>query len=51
MISKIQGPKGLNEKGMNVPLNIFLLQEIQRMNFVLYLVKKTFNDIIEAVDG
>jgi len=21
------------------------------MNFVLYLVKKTFNDIIEAVDG
>ena len=51
IISKLSGPKNLNEKGMAVPLNVFLLQEIQRMNFVLYLVKKTFNDIIEAVDG
>lgn len=51
MISKIPGPKNLGEKGMRVPLNIFLMQEIQRMNRVLYLVKKTFNDIIDAVDG
>ena len=36
---------------MRVPLNIFLYQEIQRMDYVLYLVKKTLSDIIEAIDG
>ena len=50
-IQKLGGPKGLNERGLRVPLNIFLSQEIQRMSYVLYLVKKTFNDIIDAVDG
>ena len=51
MIAKLGGPKGLTEKGLKVPLNIFLYQEIQRMQYVLYLVKKTFTDIIQAVDG
>lgn len=28
MIKKISGPKGLTDKGMQVPLNVFLFQEI-----------------------
>jgi dynein heavy chain, axonemal len=30
IIKKISGPKGLNDKGMTVPLNVFLFQEISR---------------------
>lgn len=51
LINKMPGPKGYMEKGMNVPLNIFLSQEIVRMIYILYLVRKTFTDIIDAVDG
>jgi len=45
------GPKGYPDKGMLVPLNIFLSQEVDRMVHILYLVRKTFQDIIDAVDG
>jgi len=45
------GPKGYPDKGMLVPLNIFLSQEVVRMVHILYLVRKTFQDIIDAVDG
>lgn len=30
IIKKISGPKGLADKGMLVPLNVFLFQEVQR---------------------
>lgn len=30
-INKLNGPKGLNQKGFEVPLNTFLMQEIERM--------------------
>eukprot|EP01016_Furgasonia_blochmanni_P034142 TRINITY_DN3649_c0_g3_i3.p1 TRINITY_DN3649_c0_g3~~TRINITY_DN3649_c0_g3_i3.p1 ORF type:complete len:391 (-),score=171.77 TRINITY_DN3649_c0_g3_i3:593-1705(-) len=48
-IAKLSGPKG--EKGPTVPLNIFLYQEIQRMQRVIGLVKKTLVDIKLAVEG
>lgn len=50
-IAKLPGPKNFPDKGFKVPLNIFLFQEIQRMNNILYIVRKTLNDIIEAIDG
>ena len=50
-IKKLNGPKSLQERGMTVPLNIFLFQEIQRMKRVVSLVKKTFSDIVESIDG
>jgi dynein heavy chain len=50
-IKKLNGPKGLQERGMTVPLNIFLFQEIQRMKRIVTLVKKTFSDIVESIDG
>ena len=50
-IKKLPGPKGLNERGLKVPLNIFLYQEIQRMKNILDIVKQTFANIIDAVEG
>lgn len=51
MIKKISGPKGLNDKGMTVPLNIFLFQEISRFQMVLNIVRVTLTNIVEAIDG
>jgi len=31
LVKKLPGPKQLPERGMNLPLNVFLFQEIQRM--------------------
>jgi len=55
-IKELTGPRGYpggqeKGKGDKIPLNIFLSQELQRMNRIINLVKKTFSDIIEAVDG
>jgi len=51
ILAKMPGPKTYPDKGMLVPLNIFLKQEVDRMTHILYLVRKTFSDIIDAVDG
>ena len=50
-IRKLPGPRNLAEKGMQLPLNVFLSQEIQRMQRVISLVRKTFLDLIDAIDG
>jgi len=36
---------------MALPLNVFLYQEIQRMQRVIAEVRKTFVDLIDAIDG
>lgn len=50
-VNKLPGPKQLQDKGLSVPLNIFLYQEIQRMQRVIGFVRKTCSDVIEAIDG
>lgn len=57
-VTKLKGPKGYPSDpsngggiGYNVPLNVFLSQELQRMDRIIIIIKKTFSDIIEAVDG
>lgn len=54
-ISKLQGPKDYPSvakgEGMTVPLNIFLMQELQRMHIIVNIVRKTFQDIDLAVKG
>ena len=50
-LKKLGGPKNYMEKGRNVPLNIFLFQEIQRMQVIISLVRKTLTDTIDAIDG
>mmetsp|Transcript_99776 Transcript_99776/g.149450 ORF Transcript_99776/g.149450 Transcript_99776/m.149450 type:complete len:112 (+) Transcript_99776:3549-3884(+) len=51
LIKKLPGPKLLNDKGLTVPLNVFLYQEIARMQKVIALVRSTLQQIIEAIDG
>ncbi|KAL4479549.1 hypothetical protein ABPG72_018535, partial [Tetrahymena utriculariae] len=52
-ISKLDGPnpKASILKGMAVPLNIFLYQEVIRMQRVIKLVRKTLQDTILAIEG
>ena len=37
--------------GFNIPLNVFLSQELQRMDRITGIIKRTFSDIVESVDG
>jgi len=36
---------------MTVPLNVFLFQEIERMQRIIGLVRKVCTDIVDAIDG
>ena len=45
------GNKALGAVGLAVPLNIFLYQEIARMQKVISIVRKTLVDICDAIDG
>lgn len=51
LLRKLPGPKGLNDKGLTVPLNVFLYQEIQRMQKIISIVRTTCQQIVEAIDG
>eukprot|EP00743_Colponemidia_sp_Colp-15_P002217 GILK01002403.1.p1 GENE.GILK01002403.1~~GILK01002403.1.p1 ORF type:complete len:1329 (-),score=303.46 GILK01002403.1:72-3644(-) len=48
-IRKLKGPTG--DKGFNIPLNIFLYQEVQRIQNVISIVRKTLQDLVDAIDG
>ena len=51
-INKLSGPKFLEkEKGLKVPLNVFLFQEIMRLQNVIAIVRKTLLDLIEVKRG
>lgn len=43
--------KGLGVSGFSVPLNIFLYQEICRMDNIIGIVKKSLSDIGLAIEG
>ena len=40
-LKTLKGPKGLTDTGKNIPLNVFLFQEIQRLQLVLDIVRTT----------
>ena len=51
-IQKLSGPRFLEkEKGLKVPLNVFLFQEIMRLQNVIAIVRKTLLDLIEVRAG
>jgi dynein heavy chain len=50
-LKTLKGPKGLPDVGKNIPLNVFLFQEIQRLQRVLDIVRTTMNDMVLAIDG
>lgn len=51
LIKKLSGPKALGAVGYSVPLNIFLSQEIARMQVIFNIVRKTLIDACDAIDG
>lgn len=46
----MQIPRGLDPK-QNVPLNIFLRQEIEQIQAVLDIVRRTMSDMVQAIEG
>ncbi len=50
-IKKLKGPKDLPERGFGLPLNIFLFQEIQRMQRIISIVRTNSINMIDAIDG
>ena len=51
LVKKLSGPKALGAVGFAVPLNIFLSQEVARMQNVFNIVRKTLVDTCDAIDG
>lgn len=56
LIRKLPGPRALaaaggSATGTAVPLNIFLDQEIARMQKVFTIVRSTLYDVRDAIDG
>merc|ERR1719359_2814411 len=51
----LRGPRGLVDavtgKYDTVPLNIFLRQEIEWFQLILNIVRKTMQDMVDAIDG
>lgn len=45
------GPRGLSEKGKGIPLNVFLFQEIQRLQLTLTIVRTNMTDMVQAIEG
>jgi len=50
-IAKLRGPPRLEEKGFGAPLNIFLFQELQRLQSIIGIVRSNLRNIAMAIDG
>merc|ERR1712127_526662 len=48
---QLKGPRGINQTGKSVPLNVFLFQELQRFQRILDIVRRTMSDMVQAIDG
>merc|ERR1712060_767455 len=49
-LSAMQVPRGLS-KDKNIPLDIFLRQEIEQLQTVLDIVRRTMSDMVAAIEG
>lgn len=47
----MKGPRGLTDTGLNVPLNVFLSQELQRFQMILTIVRTTMHNMVDAIEG
>lgn len=50
-LKTLRGPKGLNETGKGIPLNVFLFQELQRFQMILSIVRRTLTNMVLAIEG
>merc|ERR1719498_1353346 len=50
-IQKLKVPPNCSDKGFAAPLNIFLFQELQRLQNIIRIVRSNLNDIYMAIEG
>eukprot|EP00747_Dinoflagellata_sp_TGD_P126885 gnl/TRDRNA2_/TRDRNA2_174324_c3_seq4.p1 gnl/TRDRNA2_/TRDRNA2_174324_c3~~gnl/TRDRNA2_/TRDRNA2_174324_c3_seq4.p1 ORF type:complete len:413 (-),score=90.21 gnl/TRDRNA2_/TRDRNA2_174324_c3_seq4:244-1482(-) len=50
-ITKHKGPPGTPDKGFLAPLNIFLFQELQRLQIIIKIVRNNLKNLVMAIDG
>jgi len=50
-IMKLRGPPRVEEKGFGAPLNIFLFQELQRLQNIISIVRSNLVNVASAIDG
>eukprot|EP00929_Paragymnodinium_shiwhaense_P072950 TRINITY_DN37046_c0_g3_i1.p1 TRINITY_DN37046_c0_g3~~TRINITY_DN37046_c0_g3_i1.p1 ORF type:complete len:464 (+),score=91.40 TRINITY_DN37046_c0_g3_i1:226-1617(+) len=50
-IAKLRGPPKVEEKGFLAPLNVFLFQELQRLQLIVSIVRTNLNNLAMAIDG
>jgi len=50
-ITKLKGPPNTPDKGFQAPLNIFLFQELQRLQNIIKIVRTNLKNIAYAIDG
>jgi len=50
-IVKLRGPPKLEDKGFGAPLNIFLFQELQRLQNIIGIVRSNLHNVASAIDG
>jgi dynein heavy chain len=50
-IVKLKGPPNTPDKGFGAPLNIFLFQELQRLQNIIAIVRGNLRNIVMAIDG
>ena len=50
-IHKLKGPPNTQDKGFLAPLNIFLFQELQRLQRIIGIVRSNLKNLSMAIDG
>jgi len=50
-IVKLRGPPKVEDKGFAAPLNIFLFQELQRLQNIINIVRTNLHNVASAIDG
>jgi len=50
-VAKLRGPPRVDERGFGAPLNIFLFQELQRLQAIVALVRGNLESLAMAIDG
>jgi len=50
-LKMLKGPRGLNDSGKAIPLNVFLFQELQRFQMILTIVRRTLTNMVLAIEG
>merc|ERR1719181_2231969 len=50
-IMKLKGPPSCGDKGFGAPLNIFLFQELQRLQNIIRIVRTNMKNLSMAIDG